>query len=327
MKKYTKLLAAIMIASFSTAAMAARPEGAPTAPCEGLKIATGPIGKGYSKMFANMAEVTKNRITLCEVTSSGGLENASLLSEKKADLAITTLDTLKAMQNGDENVSSLLVVSPLNSNYLHIAVSSKGFTVTGAKKYGFMEGDKSVVQITKMSQLRGQPVALVGSAALLARQIDKQLGYNMRFVDVDGKDADNRALDLVRKGTVVAAFTMGGWPHGVISKLSQDDGITLVPFDVPVQGAYVIKPFNYKNIGVYNVQALSTQNILVTRQFNGAKNQEVAKLKSLLAGSLNDLKDGEFEPGWNEIKSLDSPVDWPRFSSGAAAAVAAPKKK
>ena len=72
---------------------------------------------------------------------------------------------------------------------------------------------------------------------------------------------------------------------------------------------------------------MSTQNILVTRQFNGAKNQEVAKLKSLLAGSLNDLKDGEFEPGWNEIKSLDSPVDWPRFSSGAAAAVAAPKKK
>lgn len=47
----------------------------------------------------------------------------------------------------------------------------------------------------------------------------------------------------------------------------------------------------------------------------------MAALRHMLERSLLELKDGDFEPGWNEIASLDSKVDWARFAS------LAPKQK
>jgi hypothetical protein len=82
------------------------------------------------------------------------------------------------------------------------------------------------------------------------------------------------------------------------------------------------------------VQALAVQNVLVTRPFSGSKTGDVAALKQMIARELPELKDGDFEPGWNEIKSLDAKVDWPVFTGGPAPApavdeqpVAKPKKK
>lgn len=310
----------VSLAALTSFAHAAKVDGAPAAECDGLKVATGGAGKGYSKLFADISKVTNGRIQLCELNTSGGLDNLNALSEKQADVGMVQIDTLKTMQNGDENIASLLAVMPLNSNYLHVVASSSGYSFEGEKKYGFMKGDTKTVQITKFSQLRGAPVALVGSAQLLGRQLDKQLGYGMRFVDVDGKDADVKAFDMVRKGQVYAVFTVSGWPHGAIKRLTQGDGLTLVPFDVPSTTPYTVKPFNYKNIGVYNVQALAVQNVLVTRPFTGAKVQDVALLKRIIAEQLSNLKDGAFEPAWNEIKNVDAAVDWPRFNSGAAKA-------
>ncbi|CUI05911.1 hypothetical protein BN2497_6599 [Janthinobacterium sp. CG23_2] len=34
----------------------------------------------------------------------------------------------------------------------------------------------------------------------------------------------------------------------------------------------------------------------------------------MLERELLELKDGDFEPGWNEIKSFESKVEWPRFA-------------
>jgi hypothetical protein len=35
----------------------------------------------------------------------------------------------------------------------------------------------------------------------------------------------------------------------------------------------------------------------------------------MLERELTELKDGDYEPGWNEIKSFDTKVDWARFES------------
>ena len=40
----------------------------------------------------------------------------------------------------------------------------------------------------------------------------------------------------------------------------------------------------------------------------------------MLQRELPELKDGDYEPGWNEIKTLDAKVDWPAFTGGAAVA-------
>ena len=324
-----KLLIALMFGMTVTAAHAAKVDGAPSAPCDGLKVATGPAGKGYSKLFADMTRVSKNSLSLCEVNTEGGLDNLTTLSIKKADVGIVSMDALKKMAEGDQNIKNLLVVAALNSNYLHIVTSANGYIVEGPKKYGVLKGESKSVRISKMSELRNAPVALVGSAQLLVRQLDKSLGYNMRYIDVDSDDA---AFKKVLKGEAYAAFTVAGWPHGQITRLAQNSGLTLAGFDVPAPSTYNVRPFSYKNIGVYNVQALSVQNVLVTRPFAGNKTNDVAAIKQMLQRELPELKDGDYEPGWNEIKSLDAKLDWALFTGDAApaaqeAALVAKKKR
>jgi TRAP-type uncharacterized transport system substrate-binding protein len=281
------------------------------ATCDGLKVATGPSGKGYSKLFADMVRVSKYAMPLCEVNTEGGLDNLTTLSIKKADIGIVPMDALKKMAEGDANIAALLVVATLNSNYLHIVTSANGYTLEGPKKYGVLKGDAKTIRFSKMSELRGAPVALVGSAQLLVRQLDKLLGYNMRYIDVDSDDA---AFKKVQSGQAYAAFTIAGWPHGQITRLTQASGLTLASFDVPIGSPYSVRPFSYKNIGVYNVQAVAVQNVLVTRPFSGSKTGDVAALKQMLERELLELKDGDYEPGWNEIKSFDGKVEWTRFA-------------
>lgn len=307
----TKLLVSLMFGMTVSAAHAARVDGAP-APCDGLKVATGPAGKGYSKLFADMVRVSRYALPLCEVNTEGGLDNLTTLSIKKADLGIVPIDALKKMAEGDANIGALLVVAALNSNYLHIVTRSGGLSVAGPKKYGVLPGDSQVMRITRMSELKGKSVALVGSAQLLVRQLDKSLSYQMQFVDVD---SDEAAFKKVRDGEVWAAFSVAGWPHGQIARLPSNSGLTLAGFDVPSTAPYSVRPYSYKNIGVYNVQALAVQNVLVTRPFSGAKTADVAALKQMLQRELPELKDGEFEPGWNEIKTFDASVDWARFDA------------
>ena len=295
-------------------AYGARIEGAPSGPCQGLKMATGPADKGYSKLFADLVRVSNNAIPLCEVNTEGGLDNLTTLSMKKADVGIVPIDALEQMKAGDANIAALQVVATLNSNFLHVVTSSRGYQIEGAKKFGVLQGDMRTVRINKLSELRGKTVALVGSAQLLVRQLDKTLGLHLRYVDV-GSDAE--AFKQVMAGSAYAAFSVAGWPHGNISKLASNSGLTLVGVDMAVNAPYAVRPFSYKNIGVYNVKALSVQNVLVTRPFSGRKSADVAALKQRIARELGELKDGDFEPAWNEITTLDGEVKWARFQGAS----------
>ncbi len=277
-------------------------EQEPTAPGV-IKIATGPNGKGYSKLFKDIKSVCGNVVSLQEVNTDGGLGNLSALSTNKAKLGFAQLDTFMTMKNGDENIANLLQVIPLNHNYLHIVVSTTGVRVAGAKKWGGLSSEPDqFVRITSASQLRGKRVALVGSAQLLGRKLDKQLGYNMSFIDVA---TDDDAFAKVRSGEANAAFTVSGWPSGPVDKLDMKSGLTLASFDVPSVAPFVVKSVTYRGIGVYNVQVLASRNVLFTRPFKGASAKDVAKLKTCITNNLQDLKEGEYEPGWNEVKNVD----------------------
>jgi TRAP-type uncharacterized transport system substrate-binding protein len=312
-----KLMMVAVFFGLAMSAQAAKMEGAPTA-CEGLKVATGPVGKGYSKMFKNIVDVSGKEIAVCEVNTDGGLDNTDVLSGKRADVGIIPLDTLIQLAPSDPSIAGLQVVATLNSNFLHIVASARPLKIVGPKKMMFMEGDTKLIQISKLSDLRGAPVALVGSAQLLVRQLDKQLGLKMQYIDVNGATADEDAFKMVQTGRVYASFTVAGWPHGKVVKLSQNSGLTLLPFDMPVNGPYIVRPYRYTNLGQYNVPALGVQNLLMTRPFTGEKVAEVAKLKRALVEALPKLKDGEYEPAWNEIVSLDGKVDWAKFQGDKA---------
>jgi TRAP-type uncharacterized transport system substrate-binding protein len=288
-----KLILASLFA-FASVAMAAPAADAPAADCDGVKVATGPKGKGYSTLFADMQKLVK--VPLCEVNTAGGLDNLNALSTKEADIGFVQIDTWNDMKNGDENIAALQYIMPLNNNYLHVVTLASGFNVEVAKK--FFGSEKKTVVVNAFSDLRGQRVAVVGSAQLLGRKLDKQLGYGMQFVDVK---TDDEGFNLVKTGQVAAALTVSGWPSGTVKNLNQASGLTLVPFNAPISEPYKVKPLNYKNIAVYNNNSLAIQNVLVTRAFSGQRQANVAAIQAGITKNLTELKEGNYQPAWNEV--------------------------
>ena len=291
-----KFLIASILAIASVGAFAAPAADAPAADCEGVKVATGPKGKGYSTLFADINKLVGKNIPLCEVNTAGGLDNLNALSTKEADIGFVQIDTWMDMKNGDENIAALQYIMPMNNNYLHVVTLASGFTQVTAKK--FFGKDEKLVVINSFADLRGQRVAVVGSAQLLGRKLDKQLGYGMQFVDVK---TDAEAFDLVKKAQVAAAFTVSGWPSGTVKQLQQADGLTLVPFNAPIGEPYKVKPLNYKNIAVYNNNSLAIPNVLVTRPFTGIRQSNVSAIQFGIIKNLTELKEGNYQPAWNEV--------------------------
>lgn len=288
-----KLIVASMFA-FAAMAQAAPAADAPAADCEGVKVATGPKGKGYSTLFADLQKLLK--VPMCEVNTTGGLDNLNALSTKDADIGFVQIDTWNDMKNGDENIAALQYVMPLNNNYLHVVTLASGFQVETAKK--FFGTEKKLVVVNAFSDLRGQRVAVVGSAQLLGRKLDKQLGYGMTFVDVKN---DDEGFNMVKTGQAAAVLTVSGWPSGTVKNLNQASGLTLVPFNAPISEPYKVKPLNYKNIAVYNNNSLAIPNVLVSRSFSGQRAANVAAIQAGIAKNLTELKEGNYQPAWNEV--------------------------
>lgn len=318
-KTSIRLLALTAGALCMSPAFAAKEDGAPAAPakCTGLKVATGPAGKGYSKIFRDMRQACGAVVPMCEVNTSGGLDNLNAMSTKEADIGLAQIDTWTTMKPGDRNIAALQAVIGMHSNFMHVVTASNGYTVEGPRKlYGAMKGDPVQVVIQRVSQLKGKPVALVGSAQLLGRQVSQMMELNISPVDVDGPNADADAIKMVQNGQVAAAFTVSGWQHGALKNLNQTSGVTLVPFDLSLRDGtnYAVRQVNYKNLGVFNVNMLGVSNVLFTRPFQGEKAVEVSKLRDCLTDKLQEMRENDFEPAWNEVADLNNTFGVPRFA-------------
>lgn len=293
-----KIVFASILALATSAALAAPAADAPPADCNGVAIATGPNGKGYSLLFRDIQKMCGSKVPVCEVRTGGGLDNLNALSTKEADIGFVQLDTWNDMKNGDENVAALQYLFQTNYNFLHVLVNVNGQNIPDTSAMGKLLKKSTTVYVNKFTDLRGKTVALVGSAALLGRRLEKQLGYGMQFVDA--KD-DAAALAMVKSGQVAAMFTVSGWPSGVVAGLTQASSITMVPFDAPVNEPYKVKPLNYKGIAVYNSNTLGVPNMLVSRPFTGQRAQNVAAVRACIMSNLTELKEGKYQPAWNEV--------------------------
>lgn len=293
-----KMIIASAFAALALPVFAAPAADAPPADCNGIAVATGPAGKGYSMLFRDMQKVCGGVVKMCEVKTTGGLDNLNALSTKEADIGFVQVDTWNTMKNGDAGIAALQYMFPTNYNFLHVLVNANGQYQPDTSTMGKLMKRGSTVYVNKFTDLRGKTVAVVGSAALLGRQLDKQLGYGMRFVDAPN---DKAAIDMVKTGQVAAMLTVSGWPSGVVNSLSQSDNITMVPFDAPIGEPYKVKPLNYKSIAVYNSNTLGVPNALVTRPFTGPRAQQVAALRSCILNNLTELKEGKYQPAWNEV--------------------------
>ncbi len=310
MKKYIAIILAL--AAFS--AHAAKVPGMEPAPvaCEGLKIATGPAGKGYDNLYTDIAAVCGQRTPTCNVRTDGGLVNANIVANKKADMFIAQADTVRDLATSNETIATFKGVMTLNYNYLHILTRRGGYSEAGEKKmFGLMAGDAKHYTIEKFSDLKGRNVALVGTAKMLGRMLTTKVfkGYDIHFVDVSD---DATAIAKVKSGEVQAMFTVAGMPMPAVANLTDADALTLVAFDEEVPAPYSIRKLTYVNLAVYGRRALAVQNVLMTRDFSEEKAAQVNSVRQCIVDNLTKLKDGDFQPGWNEM-TLTLPEGMPKF--------------
>ena len=285
------------------------------APSNALRIATGKKGKGYSKLFANINTVCGDKVALTEVETEGGLQNLTTLAANQAELGFAQLDTLQDMKSSDEAIGALQAVLPLNMNLLHILANAEGYNYRTEKKYLVMGGDTVNVPVTNFSDLKGLPVAVVGSARALGRVLDRSNAMGIQFVDVE---TDEQALAKLNAGKVAAIFSTSGWPSGPVQRLKRNSGLILVKFDMPVRPPYQIVKKNYENLDTFNHSFLAAPNLLVTRAFSasGVNGRAVATLQNCIQKNLVNLQEGQFEPAWPEVKNLSDTFGWPRFAGG-----------
>lgn len=312
MKKAILVLASLLLAANVHATKSVTSEDGPSsASCSGLKFASGPKDKGYSSLYGNIAAVCMQRQITCEVRTTGGLANTNILATKKADVGLMQRDTLRDMASGNEAIAALQVVATMNYNYLHVLTATQGYKYDAGRAWYGLKNDPAIVVVRKFSDLKGRTVALVGTAQLLGQALaQRQLkDYGLKF---EYPKDDKEALEWVKTGRVQALFTVSGAPYTLIEKLTMNDGLSLVPFDEDFGDLYQVRKITYPNIGANGVKALAIQNLLVARDFGPEKAQQVANLKQCLVDNLQNLKDGEYESAWNEMK-LDQNVDMPKF--------------
>ncbi len=318
MKKIRITIAALaLLAALPSQAAAPADE----ARCD-LRVATGPRGKVYEKLFADMRSVCATEVALCAVPSEGGLQNLSLLSANQADIGMAQLDTWETMKDGDDSVRQLQVLMPLHSNLLHVIGLAAGSRVDVTTVMGRpVPGTGRTVQVRNYDDLRGLRVAAVGSAQLMGQMISRQLGLNLVFHNAD---SDDLALEMLRAGKVQAVFTTVGWPSPLVGQM-RSDTYTLVRFEGRVPPPYQLVKRNYQNLGALNHPFLAAPNLLLSPPFKASGNyfKRVAALQRCLAKNLDTLQEGSFHPGWKEIRDAQQSYGLLLFP-GAAAQAAAP---
>lgn len=333
MKSFRRFCFASLLAAaaglFVTSASAALPEEIVPTPQKQclLKIGSGKLGKGFANLYRDIEYVCGEEVSICKgPDTDGSFTNFNQLSNNLVDLAMGTLDIAQNLKESDSRIGNLVTIIPLNANLLHIGTKTGGFvkelTKPGEKKWGgLITGDplvtRTMVNITKFSDLKGKIVVLVGSAKFTGQMLESQLGYGMQFVDAA---TDTEAINLVKAGKAHAFFTIAGWPNGEIDKLTPNSGISLVQFDLAPSPPYVLIKKNYPKMGVLNMKFMAAPSALFARPFKptGANGKNVAKLQACILRNLDNLKEGgpdwkiQPQPGWEEVKDASTP-GWPQF--------------
>jgi len=287
---------------------------ASTVAADELRVATGQKGKGYSLFFKDLNQVCGKETTLIEVETKGSLDNVDKLVTNEADIGFVQLDTMYQMQNSDDQVKKLRAVASMHSNMLHILTLSAGVPMTvrnnDKSSYELWKDDTKVqrMKISKFSQLKGMRVGLVGTAQIMVRKLDSMINFRFQTIDFN---SDAEAIKALKDGKISAVFTVAAFPHGIINKFTQADGLSLVNYDLVPAMPYETTKKSYTKMNAYGVTFLSSRNMLISRNFSGTKSKTVQKLKQCISKNLSDFRDS-YSPAWSEIDSLNNYYNLPQ---------------
>jgi TRAP-type uncharacterized transport system substrate-binding protein len=300
-----KFILAIVLATAAVSAMAQNT----------FKVSTGGAGATYSRMAKEIGQVCANDIQLQEVNSTGSMQNMDRLTGNEVQGAFVQTDVIKFRGN-TEDLSNIKTLVTLHPEQVHLVALAAG----AGKEGGVMGfGGKQVVFNT-ISDLAGRTVVASGGSYITAQVIRLQTEINFNVVEVADAKA---AIEAVNAGTAAAALFVGGQPMDNLKTLNKAHKLLSIPEPVVAKLKNVYKPatLNYTNMGSTGITTVSTDAILVVREYKTPKMVEaLSKFRACFNAKAPELAETTgTHAAWTKV-NVGAEAKWPMYQLPTVAA-------
>lgn len=281
-----------------------------------FKVSTGGAGATYSRMAKEIGNVCANDIQLQEVNSTGSVQNMDrITSLNEAQGAFVQTDVIKFRGN-TEDLSNIKTLVTLHPEQVHLVALAAG----AGKEGGVMGfGGKQVVFNT-INDLAGRTVVASGGSYITAQVIRLQSEISFNVVEVADAKA---AIDAVNSGTAAAALFVGGQPLDNLKTLNKAHKLLSIPEAVVAKLKNVYKPatLNYTNMGSTGITTVSTDAILVVREYKTPKMVEaLSKFRACFNAKVPELAEATgTHAAWQRV-IVGAEAKWPMYQLPTVAA-------
>lgn len=287
-------------------------------------VSTGDPKGTYAAQARDIGKFCGNELAFVAQPSSGAVENLERLVGNQVNGAFVQTDMIFRRAQ-TEDLGSYKTLIALHPEAAHFIVLANSGLKTGGK-LGTSFGATDVV-LTDLTQLAGFKVGAAGGSAESAAIIKANSDIPF-LVEKFAKNDD--ALAALKAGTVQAVLMMGGAPVPSIAALPANTYklLAISPSTVEkLKGAYKPARANYTNLGAAGVSTVSTDALLVVKNYKSAKMVEsLSKLRACVYAKLDEITETTgSHPSWDKVKA-DSRGAWAYYELPAVAAPAGAKK-
>lgn len=271
-----------------------------------FRVVTGPLGGTSAELAADLAQVLAdaNNVRVMPMLGSGGLQNLEdLLYLKDVDIGFVRSDVLayvKKLGLYPDIESKIRYISKLHLEEIHVLARSS---------------------VESIRDLAGKKVSfgrVVADGKPVAQLMFETLGVEAQAVFLGAEEA----VEQLKAGEIEAAVITNGKPNGIISSLTAEDGLKLLPIDYAdsLQELYLpasLSSEDYPNLigDGQTVDTLATNMVMV--MFNWPENEgrytrADTFVKAFFAKTTELRKPGRHAK-WRDVNLAAVLPGWERF--------------
>jgi TRAP transporter TAXI family solute receptor len=276
-----------------------------------LGVIAGDEAGSETELAAEMAELFANdpAFRVVPVSGDGGLKNISrLLHDPHIDAGFVSTDVLagaKTESGGGDLADRLQVVARFCPQEVHVLARE---------------------DIKSLADLAGKMVNIGpagGSSAVTATILFRALNIKTKPLALD----DHAAIEQLKQGTIAAAIIVGAKPTPLITKISESDGLHLLPieFGAGLEDSYLPTGFDrndYPNLIEMETEIPSVATGLVllaaASKDDAGHADRVARFVDTLFSRFGELNKNGRHPKWREINLAASLPGWARTPAAEA---------
>lgn len=285
-------------------------------------------GSTYSQMLGELSGVcSSDQFQIEEKNTNGGVQNLELLRGSQVEAAMVPTSVLYAMRmDNPASVSNIKTLFSLHNEEVHL-IAYSGERKEGGYGIGKLKFGQTTIAYNNADDLKGRPVGAVGGSVIDARVLSDLLKLGFQVISYDDNDKLKAAMV---SGEIDAAIVVAGAPSSFVASLPQNQYKLL-----PIRGnndtnvAYSPTKVQYQNLGGRSVDTLSTQALMVSRNFRSPQMLgNLANLRKCFQDNLEKIQDKRgSHPKWQDVDaSQQGKWEWYNLNASAASQPTGKKK-